>query len=59
MDEIVDYAAGHQRYGVFLVNSGRSDEGLRELKRALELDPASLPINAEKAYTERVPFCGD
>jgi Tfp pilus assembly protein PilF len=42
-----DYATGHQRYGVFLVLSGRSDEGLRELRRALELDPASLPINAD------------
>jgi serine/threonine protein kinase/TolB-like protein/Tfp pilus assembly protein PilF len=42
-----DYPTGHQRYGVFLVLSGRSDEGLRELKRALELDPASLPINAD------------
>jgi TolB-like protein/Tfp pilus assembly protein PilF len=42
-----DYPTGHQRYGIFLVMSGRSDEGLRELKRALELDPASLPINAD------------
>ncbi|HEU4711065.1 MAG TPA: protein kinase [Pyrinomonadaceae bacterium] len=42
-----DYATAHQRYGVFLLTSGRKDEGLRELKRALELDPASLPINAD------------
>ena len=42
-----DYATAHHRYGVFLVVSGRSDEGLRELKRALELDPASLPMNAD------------
>jgi serine/threonine-protein kinase len=42
-----DYATAHQRYGVFLLTSGRQDEGLRELKRALELDPASLPINAD------------
>jgi eukaryotic-like serine/threonine-protein kinase len=42
-----DYATAHHRYGVFLVTSGRSDEGVRELKRALELDPASLPINAD------------
>lgn len=42
-----DYATAHHRYGVFLVVSGRSDEGLQELKRALELDPASLPMNAD------------
>ena len=42
-----DYPTAHQRYGVFLITSGRSDEGLQELKRALELDPASLPINAD------------
>jgi len=42
-----DYATAHQRYGVFLVASGRKDEGLAELKLALELDPASLPINAD------------
>ena len=42
-----DYAPAHQRYGVFLVASGRKEDGLAELKRALELDPASLPINAD------------
>ena len=42
-----DYPTAHHRYGVFLVTSGRNEEGLRELKRALELDPASLPINAD------------
>jgi Tfp pilus assembly protein PilF len=42
-----DYATAHHRYGVFLMVSGRSDEGLQEFKRALELDPASLPINAD------------
>lgn len=42
-----DYATAHHRYGVFLIVSGRSEEGLREFKRALELDPASLPINAD------------
>jgi TolB-like protein/Flp pilus assembly protein TadD len=42
-----DYPTAHQRYGVFLVMSGRKEEGLVQLKRALELDPASLPVNAD------------
>jgi eukaryotic-like serine/threonine-protein kinase len=42
-----DYATAHQRYGIFLITSGRNEEGLQELKRALELDPASLPINSD------------
>lgn len=42
-----DYAAAHQRYGIFLAASGRKEEGLAELKRAMVLDPASLPINAD------------
>jgi eukaryotic-like serine/threonine-protein kinase len=42
-----DDATAHHRYGVFLVVSGRTDEGFKELNRALELDPASLPVNAD------------
>ena len=42
-----DYATAHQRYGVYLVASGRNEDGLAELRRALALDPASLPINAD------------
>lgn len=42
-----DYPTAHHRYGMFLMVSGRKDEGLQEFKRALELDPASLPINAD------------
>ena len=42
-----EYATAHQRYGVFLFSSGRTDEGFQELRRARELDPASLPINAD------------
>ena len=42
-----DYPTAHHRYGVFLVSSGRNEEGLAQLQRALELDPASLPINAD------------
>src|SRR5260221_14398809 len=32
-------------YGDYLANMGRSEEGLRETKRAQELDPLSLIIN--------------
>jgi tetratricopeptide (TPR) repeat protein len=42
-----DYATAHQRYGVYLVASGRNEDGLAELRSALALDPASLPINAD------------
>ena len=42
-----DYPPAHHRYGVFLVTSGRNEEGFKQLHRALELDPASLPINAD------------
>ena len=42
-----DYPTAHHRYGVFLISSGRNEEGLAQLRRALELDPASLPINAD------------
>src|SRR6185369_17905969 len=36
-----DDATAHHRYGVFLIESGQTDEGFKELHRALELDPAS------------------
>ena len=42
-----DYATAHQWYGVFLSTTGRLDEGTVELRRAQQLDPASLPINAD------------
>jgi len=42
-----DDATAHHRYGVFLIESGQTDEGFKELNRALQLDPASLPINAD------------
>src|SRR5258705_12723564 len=35
----------HHWYGDYLANMGRSEEGLRETKRAQELDPLSLIIN--------------
>jgi tetratricopeptide (TPR) repeat protein len=40
-----NYPVTHQFYGTFLTNTGRADEGLREINRALELDPLSATIN--------------
>ncbi len=39
------YATAHLWYAVTLAAMGRTDEGLREIERARELDPLSLPIN--------------
>ena len=41
-----NYATAHHWYGIELLASlGRFDQAILELKRALELDPLSLPIN--------------
>ena len=39
------YATGHHWHGVSLLYSGRLDEAIATLGRALELDPLSLPIH--------------
>jgi serine/threonine protein kinase/Flp pilus assembly protein TadD len=44
-----NYASAHQWYGTLLRDTGRFDEGLVEIKKAKELDPLSLPINADLA----------
>src|SRR5258705_3398008 len=41
------YAVAHQWYGGYLAVLGRSNEALAERKRAQELEPLSLIINAE------------
>ncbi len=41
-----NYANGHHWYGWFLIAMGRTDEALREIKQAEELDPLSLIIKA-------------
>jgi serine/threonine protein kinase/tetratricopeptide (TPR) repeat protein len=40
-----NYAAGHFAYGAWLLAMGRCEEAILELKRALELDPLSSPVN--------------
>src|SRR5262249_38062511 len=40
-----NYAVGHQFYGGYLTQSGRWEEGIQEVRRALELDPLSLALN--------------
>jgi tetratricopeptide (TPR) repeat protein len=40
-----NYAPAHQNYAMFLSRMGRFDEGLREMRRAQELDPVSLGVN--------------
>jgi len=40
-----DYAFAHLWYGWILMNMGRVEESIAEVKRALELDPLSLTIN--------------
>ena len=39
------YATAHQRYSLYLIARGRSDESLAEMKRALWLDPLSVSMN--------------
>ena len=41
------YGSGHHRYGVFLMAQGRFTEAAAELRRAQQLDPLSLIINAD------------
>jgi len=43
-------ATAHLWYGDYLANMGRSEEGLRETKKALELDPLSLVINTQLGW---------
>jgi len=44
------YATGHQWYAEYLRAVGRQEEGLAEMKRALELDPLSLIINTSLGW---------
>jgi len=44
-------ARGHRLYADYLSTMGRSEEALREIAAAQELDPLSLVINMELAWT--------
>lgn len=52
-----DYAVAHQWYGGYLASRHYLREARSELQRALELDPFSLPINADLAQV--LYFTGD
>ena len=40
-----NYAEGRSHYAVSLIEDGRSEESLAQMKRALELEPLSVPYN--------------
>jgi TolB-like protein/Tfp pilus assembly protein PilF len=44
-----NYSNAHRFYAIFLTCSGRPDEGLREVKRAEELEPLSVSVKAHVA----------
>ena len=44
-----NYATGHQWYAVYLADMGQTDEAIKEIKKAQELDPLSLIINIASA----------
>jgi tetratricopeptide (TPR) repeat protein len=44
------YATAHQWLGNFLSDMGREDEGLAEIRRALDLDPLSAIISRDVAW---------
>jgi len=47
-----DYATGHQWFAIhYLTATGRFDEAVQEMKRALELEPASLVMNTFMGMT--------
>jgi Tfp pilus assembly protein PilF len=43
-------ATAHHRYSIYLRDQGRLSEALREIQRAHELDPLSLPIGSNLSY---------
>ena len=53
------YPTAHYWYGISLCIVGRSEEGLREAKRALELDPLSLPANFALGLVSYYALCHD
>jgi serine/threonine-protein kinase len=47
-----NYATAHQWYAQYLTTMGRGEEARAKMKRALELEPASLPISVAMAATQ-------
>jgi TolB-like protein/Tfp pilus assembly protein PilF len=45
-----NYATGHHWYALFLAEVSRFEEAIREVDRALELDPFSRALNAHKGW---------
>ena len=52
-------ATAHHWYGDYLANMGRFDEGMRETKKAQELDPLSLIINTSLGWQYYVAHQND
>lgn len=44
------YSTGHHWFGLFLAMNGRTDEALKHLSHAKELDPLSSSINTDVAF---------
>jgi len=45
------YAIAHQWYASYLIAIGRSEEGIEQARKALELDPLSLMINSNLGWS--------
>jgi pentatricopeptide repeat protein len=45
-----NYPTAHQWYGEFLAFQGRTDESIREIEKAFQLDPLSLSTNTARAF---------
>lgn len=44
------YATAHQRYSLYLIAMGRTQESLREIQQALKLDPLSVSMNFSEGW---------
>lgn len=49
-----NYAEGHCRYASLLSQAGRFEQAMKEVRRAMELDPLSLSISVALAWTHYV-----
>ncbi len=45
-----NYSTGHHWFGLFLAMHGRTDEALRHISHAKELDPLSASVNTDLAF---------